>query len=414
MPPDPRQSLLSFYQAALAAVDGAAAVRRSLAAAPIDGECCVIAIGKAAPTMAMGAIDVLGTRLGRGLVITRRDHLVPALARDGRCVCIEADHPLPGEASLAAGRALLDFLDRSPADARLLFLISGGASSLVECLPPGVGLRELNELNRRLLASGLDIHAINAVRRRVSRIKGGRLCAWLRGRPALALYVSDVRGDDPAVIGSGLLKTPQPALPLPDAWLGGLPDDLRAVLNRETGSGPDCRTVEHRIVAGLADAMQAAAAAGRRQGLPVFLHETPLTGEAEIAGRELADRLRAAPPGLHVWGGETTVTLPPDPGRGGRNQHLALAAALALDGAADVVLLAAGSDGSDGNSSDAGALVDGGTLMRGAGDGSSAEDCLRCADSGRFLAAAGDLIHTGPTGTNVTDLVLALKAHPTG
>jgi glycerate 2-kinase len=168
--------------------------------------------------------------------------------------------------------------------------------------------------------------------------------------------------------------------------------------------------VTHHIVARLADALEAAAAAGRQLGHAVRLPPEFLHGEAATVGRQAARELLEGPPGLTIWGGETRVCLPDQPGRGGRNQHLALAAATILEGSADAWLLAAGSDGSDGPGEDAGALVDGGTLARGREWGLDPQRALREADSGTFLDAAGDLLHTGPTGTNVMDLLIGLRS----
>jgi glycerate 2-kinase len=156
-------------------------------------------------------------------------------------------------------------------------------------------------------------------------------------------------------------------------------------------------------------AKSAAAAAGRRVGLRVQLHEHPVEGDAALAGRRLARALLDGPRGLHVWGGETTVRLPDSPGRGGRNQHLALAAAIELAGHPDVLLMSAGTDGTDGPTDDAGAIVDGFTLERAGDAGLDAAASLARADSGSLLEASGDLIRTGPTGTNVMDLILGYR-----
>ena len=158
--------------------------------------------------------------------------------------------------------------------------------------------------------------------------------------------------------------------------------------------------------------MEGVADAARRQGLAVHVHRDLLQGPAADAGQRLASDLQRAAAGVHVWGGETSVRLPPHPGRGGRNQHLALAAAIELAGRSDCVLLAAGTDGSDGPTDAAGALVDGDTLARGETEGLSPRTALQQADSGRFLEASGDLLETGPTGTNVMDLVIAWKGPP--
>lgn len=245
---------------------------------------------------------------------------------------------------------------------------------------------------------------MNRVRKGLSRIKGGRLATYLGNRPASALMVSDVPGDDPAVIGSGALVASTP---------GPLPAGLPEWLSEQLRSPPDrVAPIPVRIVACLEDAKQAAARRSRELGYTVKVDSHFLDGEAELTGQQLAVRLIDSPVGLTIYGGETTVQLPANPGRGGRNQALALAAAMVLKGRDDVFLAALGTDGTDGPTGDAGALVDGGTVSRGELQGHDATDCLRQANSGYFLQASGDLITTGATGTNVMDLVLALKLEP--
>ncbi len=409
----PAADLLAIYASAVAAVHGSLCVERCLKQRVWTEEIQVVAIGKAAAAMLEGAQTVLATALRAALLITKPGHLTAGVTRNPRVVVMEAGHPLPDQASLNAGAALLTFIAEAPPDTPLLFLISGGASSLVEVLPPGVSLADLRRANAWLLGSGLDIHTMNALRKRLSCIKGGRLATYLEGRPALQLLISDVPGDAPADIGSGLLAPP-PAItdsaPVLPAW-------LRELLNKAPPMPPAAAgcfsTVETQLIANLTQAMTAAARAAAQRGYAVHLHDGPLRGDAAAQGRRLAADLLQGPAGVHIWGGETTVVLPPRPGRGGRNQHLALAAALTLAGHDKVWLLAAGSDGSDGAGEDAGALVDGGSLARGELAELDAAECLRRADAGTFLEASGDLISTGPTGTNVMDLVLGLKERPT-
>lgn len=402
-----RRDLLRVYQAALLGVDGQAVVHGALQGRQEDGDLALVAIGKAAQAMAMGARQALGERIMAGLVISKQGHLEPRALERAGWQGVEGGHPLPDARSLVAGQALLGFLAQQPPGRPLLFLISGGASSLVEQLPEGAGLEQLQEANRWLLASGLAIGEVNRVRRRLSVIKGGGLLRFIEGHPAEVLLISDVPGDDPATIGSGLLMPPS----LPDGGLASLdlPEwlvTLLASLPEEALSGV---RVPHRVVADLDMACEAAEVAATGLGYPVFRHRELLSGEAAGVGSDLARTLLTGPPGLHIWGGETTVLLPQQPGRGGRNQQLALAAAMEIAGRDDICLLAAGTDGSDGPTEDAGGLVDGGTLSRAAIDDLDAHECLRRADAGSLLAAAGDLLQTGPTGTNVMDLVLGVK-----
>lgn len=386
-------------------------MRAALRGVVLDAPVRLVAIGKAAGAMTCGALDALDRPIDHGLVVTKHGYTDPALRAQPRLTVIEAGHPVPDRHSLAAGARLVPFVRDAPADTSFLFLISGGASALVEVLPRGVGLADLARANRWLLASGLPIGAMNRLRKQWSCIKGGRLATCLAGRRALNLLISDVPGDAAGDIGSGLL--------VPDAAGAallaeeGLPPWLARMgtVPRET-AGPAGAGVETRIVATAATARRAAVAAARRLGYAVTGHRALVTGDAAAAGRRLAGLVVDAGPGIHIFSGETTVALPPRPGRGGRNQHLALAAAQEIAGRPDLLLLAGATDGSDGPGEEAGALVDGATLERGARAGLDSVACLKAADSGRFLDAAGALIRTGPTGTNVMDLLLALRARP--
>jgi hydroxypyruvate reductase len=404
-----RRVLLDVFASALRAVEGRPVVRRALAARPLDGPVWICAIGKAAQAMSLGAHDALGANIVGGLLVTKPGYLDPSAMAGIPIDCRLGGHPMPDEGSLEAGSRLLEAIAELPNRTRLLFLISGGASSLVEVPAAGLQLADLRRMNAWLLASGLAIDAVNRVRKSVSRIKGGGLLTLLAGRPLRLLAISDVPGDDPGVIGSGLLVPELDLaarladLPLP-SWLG---DWVACGLaQREPGlaSAP-----EIELVASLETAKAAAAEAARRMGLTVHVHDFPVAGDAALAGRRLARALVDGPSGLHIWGGESTVCLPDSPGRGGRNQHLALAAAIELAGQPDVLLLSAGTDGTDGPTDDAGALVDGETLERARDAGLDASERLDRADSGTVLEASGDLIRTGATGTNVTDLILGWR-----
>ena len=407
-----RSVLLECLQAALAAVDARRCVRTSLVESPASGAWQVVAVGKAAGAMTLGAADVLGTRLRGGVVVAPVGHFPDELAVVAPQLRLTASsHPVPDERSVAAGEAVVQFVAALPRDAQLLFLVSGGASALLEQPRAGVSLGDLVRVNRWALESGAPIMAVNAVRRRLSCLKGGGLAVLAGGRRALALMISDVPGDDPRVIGSGLLHAPGPEDAL-DAH--SLPAEVRRVLElAPAGAGAAARRVPTRMVATLGMAFAAAAARAASLGFVARRGRSRLTGDAAELGRRLACRAARLPDRtLAIHGGESTVTLPARPGRGGRNQHLALAAALAFEdsGAGDVCLLAAGTDGVDGASDDAGGIVDAGTCRRGREGGFDPHVSLAAADSGSFLEAAGDLLHTGATLTNVGDLVLALKS----
>jgi glycerate 2-kinase len=380
---DPRRRiLLELFQAGLDRVSGRPCVARALSVLQAEAQpVWVAAVGKAAGAMALGAHDALATAVERTLVITKDDHVEPQLHALPDVEVYESAHPVPDARSLAAGQSLLRWVSELPDSVQPLFLISGGASSLVEVLEEGVTFAQLGHLNAEGLASGIPIGELNARRARLSRIKGGRLAALLRGRPARALFISDVPGDDPSVIGSGIMG---PA-----------------------NSGPD--NVERMIVASLDIAVEGVCAAAEKTGFNVRRAPTRFDDDAARLAVRFAHELHLNSAQVCVWGGESTVLLPPNPGRGGRNQHLALAAAKLLAGQQQMLLLAAGTDGTDGVTDDAGGLVDSETCARLSLSAIDIDDCMRRADSGTALAASGDLVHTGPTGTNVGDLVIGLK-----
>lgn len=409
-----RRHALDVFTAGIAAVQGERCVADYLGRHSGNQKVKLVAIGKAASAMTMGAIQALKGRLARGLLITKPGHVDPQLMGHRRITCLTAGHPVPDADSLAAGAALLGFIRATPDDEGLLFLISGGASSLVEVLPENLTLADLQRVNTWLLGSGLDIRACNNLRQALSQIKGGRLLAALSGRPASVLLISDVADDDPAVIGSGLLypvaPDPNITMDIPD-WLVRLVS-LAPPLNGELANRAG--RVEHHVIARLDDALQAAAEHGRALGYDVTLIPERIVGDAAQAGRVIAGHTEVSPPGLMIWGGESTVRLPAQPGNGGRNQQLALAAACTLHRHDGLVVLAGATDGTDGPTPAAGAVVDAGTVDRGAAKGLDAEACLLRADAGTFLDASGDLLTTGPTGTNVTDMVIGIKAACTG
>lgn len=407
MPTDHRKNLLKIFQSALAAVNGRACVRERLKERPLPGKVYMIAVGKAACAMAQGAQDVMGGNIADALIITKKGH-----AEALPWPVLEAGHPLVDESSLEAGRKLLAFTDRIPPDASVLVLISGGASALVEALPPQISLDRFQEINRWVLGSGLDINDYNRIRRRLSRLKGGRLAKLLSPRRVLCLVVSDVPGNDLRAIGSGPLVADEDLRrPL---TLRGLPDFITEALKymppAPAPDDPCFQNVKREIVATLDNAKSAAVETAKGMGYQAMIESGFVSGDALEAGARLAKKLLRPENGtVHVWGGETTVQLPESPGRGGRNQSLALAAAMMLQGHDDAWFLSAGTDGTDGPTDDAGALVDGGTIARGAQAGLDAKQLLARADAGTFLEASGDLIQTGPTGTNVMDIMLGLR-----
>ncbi len=371
-----RELLLHLYRAALSAVDGRRRVRAALAADRDERPVSILAVGKAASAMTQGALDALGARVVRGLVIAPDDALAHDLLAFPHITCLAGDHPVPGERSLAAGSAALAFAGATAAGSRVLLLVSGGASALLEVLAPGVTLAKLQRLNEWAHSEAVDIVALNAGRASLSLVKAGRLPRLFRNSEVEGLLISDVPGDDPAVVGSGLLAS------------------------------PTCRVT---LVGCLDDALNAALRAARTRGLDARRSPARLSGDAVAAARAACHEFAVGSSNLQLWGGETVVRLPARPGRGGRCQHFALSAAQQIAGHPELVVLAAGTDGRDGASEDAGAIVDGDTLARARDAGYDSAKCLEAADSGSLLEAAGDLIYTGPTGTNVGDLVMALR-----
>jgi hydroxypyruvate reductase len=403
-----RADLLSIYRSALAAVNGRHCVSDWLRQQPDVTYRHVIAIGKAAASMTTGALEVLGKQIDSALIITRQGYCAEELQSDNRVRQVESSHPIPDQRSLAAGQILLDYIKTVGPDEPILFLISGGASALVEVLPPQMSLENLQRTNDWLLSSGLSIDTMNAVRTALSMIKGGRLTAYLGERSATVLLVSDVPDNNPAIIGSGLLcaSTAEISWARLPAWLQGL-------LQQST-QGPwpvHGRTIiPHHIIAHAGMARRAAVQKARSLGYHVIEHERLMTGDVLDAATHLVSIMDASA-GLHIWSGETTVVLPGNPGKGGRCQSLALAIALAMPPTVDDWwFLAAGTDGSDGPGQIAGALLDKNSLARIRAVGLDAPQCLSRADAGTCLQAADDLLTTGPSGTNVMDIMLGLHA----
>lgn len=410
-----RRDLLDIYAAGVEAVDGRSHVARFIQDELLgDGAwnaypVYVISIGKAAARMAAGAFDVFGSNITSALIVTKFGHCEPLFTDTASVRCFEGAHPVPDTASFRAGELLIAFLDAAPASARFIFLISGGASSLVELPPVGCDANHVVRIHRWLLDAGLPIRSMNRVRKRISRLKAGRLAIHLRGRETVNLLISDVPEDDPRVIGSGLLtEHSQTDIDVSDIHL---PPWMTTVLaNPPALAGASAfAAIRTEVIAWPGLARAGAAALAVKRGYHVKVHDYLVQGDASAVGERIALQVLADVPGVQIWSSEVTVTLPPAPGRGGRCQSLALAAAITLAGQERVYLLAAGTDGTDGPSTVTGALVDGGTVQRGRRVDWDAAERLAAADAGSFLAVTHDLITTGPTGTNVMDLLVSLK-----
>ena len=429
-----RADALACYAAALAAVEPRRLVAECLARdgrglvlrdrqgrmrARHEGPVLLVGAGKASAGMAGAVADA--TR--GGLVIV--PHGSGGRSAGGVEVAT-GGHPLPDAAGEAATRRLLGMVSAVASDVLIVVLLSGGGSALLVAPAPGLTLEDKRALTEGLLASGADIAALNTVRKHCSRVKGGGLArAAARSAGLWALLLSDVVSDDPTLIASGPTVADastfrEAARVLEDCLAPDrIPPAIRAHVARGlTGDVPETvkagdpvlARVRTLILAGNRDALAGAARVAAARGYAAEVLAAPLTGDATQAGRMIAGRLRAAPrdrPVAIIAGGETTVRVRPG-GRGGRSQQLALAAAVALAGEPGVVL-AAGTDGIDGPTAAAGACVDGDSIGRARASGLDPERALDATDSNPLLAATGDLVVTGPTGTNVADVVVALR-----
>ncbi len=375
---------------------------------PFTGELVVVAIGKAAFTMAKTAKDILGNRIARGIVITKYQHIKGEIP--GFVLC-EAGHPVPDENSLSATQKALAMTKDLTEEDLVLFLVSGGGSALFESV--SCGLDRLKALTEQLLACGASIEEINAVRKHLSEVKGGRFAVHCAPAKVHAILLSDVLGDSPDAIASG------PSVPDPttcadcrailDKYGIVPPPEVLALLERETPKTVTNST--YRIGGSVRELCLAAAREAEACGYRPILLTDRLTCEAKEAGRFLGamgishsgkgERL------AFVAGGETVVHLR-GKGRGGRNQELALAAALEIEGLSDVCVLSAGSDGTDGPTDAAGGVVDGDSVTAMRQNGVDPEEALVQNDSYRALAACDGLVMTGPTGTNVNDVAILL------
>ena len=405
-----KNTVLEIATEAIDAVKPDAAVRRALDAATFDpaGQVLLVAAGKAAWRMASAASKVLGDRLARGIVVTKYGHVEHPLPR---ILCHEAGHPVPDENSFRATETVLDFVTNlSPRDT-VVFLLSGGGSALFEA--PLVSGDELANVTRQLLACGADIVEINTIRKRLSRVKGGRFAAACAPARIFQIVLSDVLGDPLDMIASGPAAADTSTCAQAQAVVAkyglAFPPAVLACLAQETPR--EVSNVETVVAGSVRELCAAAASACEARGYTPEILDTAVAEEARVAGRRLAEIVRAhAADGTRrafIMGGETVVKLTGH-GKGGRNQEFALAAAPVLDGLPNVALASVGSDGTDGPTDAAGGIVTGETSARLRGQGLSVERALAENDAYPTLAAVGGLVVTGPTGTNVNDVAIGL------
>jgi len=375
----------------------------------------VVGAGKASHALAEALEDLLGDRIAGGAVAVKPEQARPL----DRIEVLAASHPVPDERSLAAGRRLLDIARAVEPDDLLITLITGGSSSLAVVPAPGVSLADKVVLNRLLLASGADIAEMNAVRKHVSALKGGRLAAACRGE-VVNFSVSDVVGDlmdvfiSPAVPDPTTFADAREVCDRYDLW----PRLPASIAGRLRSARPQDETpkslarVSTHVLATSATMCEAAAEEARRLGYDARILGLDLVGDAARGGAAFARRLLGERPGAAlIAGGEMTVTLDPDvpPGAGGPSQEAALAAALELGGAGPACVLCMDSDGIDGPGDAAGGLIDDLTLGAARDAGFDVGAALAAHDSGTALEALGGLLVTGPTGTNVNDLKVGLR-----
>ena len=412
------EMLRALFDAALAAADPRQAMIGHIPTS-VPGRTVLMGAGKAAAAMTH-AFEALWSGPLEGLVLTRYGHALPC----DRVEILEASHPVPDDAGERAARRMLDLAHGLGSDDQLVFLASGGGSALLALPAPGLTLTDKQAVTRALLRSGATISEINAVRKHLSAIKGGRLAAAAAPARIVTLAISDVPGDDPAVIASG------PTVPDPTTYADALGvlakyhiDEPEAVIRHlrtapeETPKPGDplFRHASFELIASPQASLKAAALIALRQKVTPIVLSDRIEGEAREVAQvhaAIALQLRAGefrvgaevihPPAVLLSGGETTVTIR-GKGRGGRNVEFLLALAVALDGAAGISALACDTDGIDGTEDNAGAIMYPDSIARAAAHGVSAKALLADNDGHGFFAALDDLVVTGPTLTNVND-----------
>lgn len=416
-----REAGLQILKAAIKAGDVGPLVTRAVSSVDVshNRRILVVGAGKASGAMAHALEGVLGERISEGLVVVKDGYTVPTR----KIKVVEAGHPIPDERGLRAANEILALVNSAQAHDLVIVLISGGGSALTPCPSPPITLEEKQVLTRLLLAAGASINELNAVRKHCSLFKGGRLAQATSPAPVLALVLSDVIGDPLDVIASGPTAPDQStyteALAILDRFELRSRAPRAVVEHLERGArgeipetpkadDPVFRQVQNRVIGNNSLVVEAAVREAEVLGFRASFVSRALSGEAREVAQEFCGLAAAVtPPACLVAGGETTVTVK-GKGMGGRCQEFALAGALSLDGMNNVLLLAAGTDGTDGPTDAAGAIADGNTITKAARRNLDARASLESNDSYRFFSDLGDLITTGPTNTNLLDLYLLL------
>ena len=366
-------SIKKIWEAAISAVSGHEAVSNAIANDSDYHPDFILAVGKAAVGMTRGALDHYPDC--EALVVTKYHHADAGILAHENVEVIESAHPVPDQHSLFAGQRLLEKATSMPGDSRLLFLVSGGASALAEALPEDFSLEDLQAMTDKMLSAGNTIAEINGQRKQTSLIKDGKLLQAFKGAEIRVYAISDVEGDSIGTIGSGL-----------------------GDCHRASASSSSTIVASNQI------ARSQAVRQAQELGLEIKLDSESLYGDVFELAPMIGKYLQQATPGVYIWGGEPTVVLPSNPGRGGRNQSLALALSEYLSGNESISVLVAGTDGTDGPTEAAGGLVDASTW----GNANDAAGALLAADAGSYLEQQQSLFVTGPTNTNVMDLVIAI------
>lgn len=440
-----RQQAEAIFRAGLEAVDPVAAIDRHCyrnRATLVAGDnhydltrfrnIYVIGAGKAAAPMAAALETILKERLTDGIVTVKYGHSTPL----NHIHIAEAGHPVPDENSVRAAVRILEMAGRAGAEDLVICLISGGASALMPLPAPGISLVEKQAVNRLLLTCGTNIHETNTVRKHLSAIKGGQLAKAAHPATLLSLILSDVVGDDLDVIGSGptvadtttfadcgdIIARHHLAEAIPPAVAARIRAGMAGKVAETPKPGEAFFARSRQVVVGSnLEAARAAMARAQAMGFNVLMLSAMITGDTAaaaqlhgaIAREVVRSGLPVPPPACIISGGETTVAVTGS-GTGGRNQEFALHAALAIDGAGEVVILSAGTDGTDGPTDAAGAVVDTETIGRARSLGLDPRGRLAQNDSYPFFKTLGDLLITGPTRTNVMDLRIVLVGSPDG
>ncbi len=368
------ETLKKIWWGGIREVDGFRCTSHFLHRAEVTKPTLILSVGKAAEQMYLAAAEYYGSDIPY-FVATKYEHIQSLNGENVIC----AGHPLPDMNSIRSGEELMTRIKKCGYDDHLLFLVSGGASAIAELPEPSVILKDIVTENKQMLSCGMAISEINSRRIMLSQIKGGKLLSHFKGKSILTLGLSDVEGNDISIIGSGI-------------------GSLRKPYN-----------IEYRceIVGSNKIARKAAEQVAIDAGFVVRANCENLYQDVYIIAKEIAAKLKSALPGVCIFGGEPTISLPQHHGKGGRNQSLALALAREIAGLKNMTILVAGSDGTDGPTHAAGAIVDGDTW----GSNPGGENALQAADAWTWFDEQGGLFITGPTGTNVMDLVIAYKSH---